>query len=289
VRILSADGLPLDAAEVKVWSVIGNGSYPTALLADDFTNADGVFTFAWGGAGNPHNSYDFLRLIKVYKDGYIARAKYVSIFDADIARLVNGSDTLTLTLQLNEVAPVSSFADVPTDYFAWHFIEQLYAAGITGGCSTTPLQYCPDQVVTRAQMAVFIERGLKGTAYTPPAVPPTFGDTSAHWARNWIEALAFDGVTGGCGDGNYCPDVSVNRAQMAIFLLRAIHGPAYMPAPATGTVFLDVPTDHWASAWIEQLAADGITSGCGGGNYCPDTPVTRAQMSIFLVKAFALP
>jgi hypothetical protein len=76
---------------------------------------------------------------------------------------------------------------------------------------------------------------------------------------------------------------------MAIFLLRAIHGPAYMPAPATGTVFMDVPTDHWASAWIEQLAADGITSGCGGGNYCPDTPVTRAQMSIFLVKAFALP
>ena len=33
--------------------------------------------------------------------------------------------------------------------------------------------------------------------------------------------------------------------------------------------FLDVPTDHWAAPWIEQLAAEGITSGCGGGNYCP--------------------
>jgi hypothetical protein len=80
----------------------------------------------------------------------------------------------------------------------------------------------------------------------------------------------------------------VSRAEMAIFLLRAEHGSGYTPPAATG-VFTDVPTSYWAAAWIEQLAAEGITGGCGGSNYCPDQPVTRAQMSIFLVRTFNLP
>jgi hypothetical protein len=50
-----------------------------------------------------------------------------------------------------------------------------------------------------------------------------------------------------------------------------------------------VPTSYWAAPWIEQLYTEGITGGCGGGNYCPDQPVTRAQMAIFLVRTFGLP
>jgi hypothetical protein len=77
---------------------------------------------------------------------------------------------------------------------------------------------------------------------------------------------------------------------MAIFLLKAKYGASYSP-PAVGssTGFGDVPTDHWAAKWIKQLAAEGITGGCGSGNYCPDTAVTRAQMAVFLVKTFDLP
>ena len=75
---------------------------------------------------------------------------------------------------------------------------------------------------------------------------------------------------------------------MAVFLLRAKHGSAYSPPAASG-VFGDVPTDHWAAPWIEQLAAEGITAGCGSGNYCPATPVTRDQMAVFLVRTFNLP
>jgi hypothetical protein len=77
---------------------------------------------------------------------------------------------------------------------------------------------------------------------------------------------------------------------MAIFLLRAEHGSEYAP-PDIGesTGFDDVPTSHWAAPWIKQLAAEGITSGCGGSNYCPDQSVTRAQMATFLVRTFGLP
>ena len=293
IRVVSADGSPVETVQVKIWSVVGGSPYQTQLMVDGSTNAVGELSFAWGGLSNPHNSYDFLRLIKVYKEGYVASAKYVSIFDADMAKLINGSNFLDIKIQVSPVdtstPSESTFADVSVDDFAWSSIEQLYAAGITDGCSLSPLLYCPDQIVTRAQMAVFLERGMKGASFSPLAKQASFGDTTNHWARYWIEVLAFDGVTSGCGNGNYCPDSPVTRAQMALFLLRARYGADYMPPPPSGLMFQDVPSNYWAAAWIEQFSEEGITSGCGNGNYCPDAPVTRAQMAVFLAKSFNFP
>jgi hypothetical protein len=76
---------------------------------------------------------------------------------------------------------------------------------------------------------------------------------------------------------------------MAVFLLRAKHGAGYTPPPATGTVFGDVPASDPFAPSIEQLALEGIAAGCGGGNYCPTQAVTRAEMAIFLIRAFGLP
>jgi hypothetical protein len=59
------------------------------------------------------------------------------------------------------------------------------------------------------------------------------------------------------------------------------------PAPGTAT-FGDVPTSHPFFQFIEALAASGVTGGCGGGNYCPNNPVTRGQMAVFLAKALGL-
>ena len=73
-----------------------------------------------------------------------------------------------------------------------------------------------------------------------------------------------------------------------VFLLLAKYSKDYDPPDPAG-IFPDVPTTHWAAAWIEKLAADGITAGCGGGMYCPEQMVTRAQMAVFLVKTFELP
>jgi hypothetical protein len=184
----------------------------------------------------------------------------------------------------------ATFADVSPSHWAWMYIESLYLADITGGCGMSPLIYCPDDTVTRAQMAVFLEKGIQGTAFAPPIVPITFNDTSGNWAQYWIESLKSDGATGGCGNGNYCPNDSVTRAQMAVFLLKSKYGSGYTP-PAIGssTGFTDVPVTHWAAAWIKQLAAEGITSGCGAGIYCPDSSVTRAQMAVFLLRTFNLP
>jgi photosystem II stability/assembly factor-like uncharacterized protein len=187
----------------------------------------------------------------------------------------------------------ATFDDIDASHWAWPYIERLFEAGITGGCSNSPLRYCPDTPVTRAEMAVFLERGIRGPAFHPPSpgsdtgfadVPPN------QWAAAWIRQLAVDGVTGGCGAGMYCPDAPVTRAEMAVFLLRARYAASYEPPPAgSGTGFVDVPPDYWAAAWIRQLVTEGITAGCGSGTYCPEAPVTRAQMAVFLVKTFGLP
>jgi S-layer family protein/WD40 repeat protein len=187
----------------------------------------------------------------------------------------------------------STFGDVPTTHMFWSYIEAFYRSGITTGCSQSPVLYCPDGMVTRAQMAVFLERGIHGSTYNPPAVGGStgFGDVPInYWSAAWIKQLAAEGITGGCGNGNYCPENSVTRAQMAVFLLRSKYGVFYNP-PAVGgnTGFDDVSPGYWAAAWIKQLVAEGITAGCGNGNYCPEAPVTRAQMAVFLVRAFNLP
>ena len=191
------------------------------------------------------------------------------------------------------IVKVPTFADVPDTYWAWGYIERLYNAGITSGCSVSPLNYCPTTVVTRDQMAVFLLRGKYGDTYVPPAASGVFQDVpSNYWAAAWIEQLAADGITSGCSitPKLYCPSSSVTRDQMAVFLLGAKYGNAYVPPAASG-VFQDVPSNYWAAAWIEQLAAEGITSGCSAipKLYCPDMPVTRDQMAVFLVRTFNLP
>jgi hypothetical protein len=106
-----------------------------------------------------------------------------------------------------------------------------------------------------------------------------------HPFHDFVEKIFREGITAGCGAGLFCPGQMVTRSQMAIFLLRGIHGGSYVPPAATGTRFTDVPADGFGAAFIEQLAADGITAGCEAAEFCPDAPVMRAQMAVFLLRA----
>lgn len=185
---------------------------------------------------------------------------------------------------------VQVFTDVPASDTLFRFIQGLYSAEVTAGCSGT--SYCPGDIVTREQMAVFLERGARGALFTPPAATGIFADVpTGTFFAPFIEQLYNDGVTAGCATSplRYCPGSQVTRDQMAIFLLRAKYGPSYTPPPATGAVFNDVPANAFGAAFIERLAAEGISTGCGGGNYCPGSPVTRAQMAVFLVRTFSFP
>jgi CSLREA domain-containing protein len=98
-----------------------------------------------------------------------------------------------------------------------------------------------------------------------------------------VEKVFRAGITAGCGAGAFCVTNAVTRAQMAVFLLKAKYGSSHVPPNCTG-LFEDVPCPSSFADWIEELSTEGITAGCGGDNYCPDNPVRRDQMAVFLLK-----
>jgi hypothetical protein len=192
-----------------------------------------------------------------------------------------------------EAAAGGSFSDVPPGHPLAPWIAALARAGITGGCASSPPAFCPEGPVTRAQMAVFVLRGLHGAGYTPPPPSGLLADVPAGSPfAAWIERFLADGLTSGCGvdPPRYCPDQPVSRGEAAVFLLRAKHGAGYRPPDATG-LFTDVAPEHPFAAWIEALAAEGITAGCASQppRFCPARPITRGEMAVYLVRTFGLP
>ncbi len=113
---------------------------------------------------------------------------------------------------------------------------------------------------------------------TFPDVPPS--NPFFHYVQTIFQL----GITSGCAGGNYCPSNPVTRAQMAVFLLKALEGASYVPPACTVATFTDVPCSNPFAPWIYELAARNITGGCGGSNFCPGNTVTRKQMAPFLMK-----
>ncbi|GBC84707.1 Cell wall-associated protease [bacterium HR11] len=219
----------------------------------------------------------------------------------------------------------TSIADVASgvDYY----VQRLISNQITGGCGTeasvygadlngdgdmTDLVYCPLADINRAQMAIFISRAVLGT--DPPAVgsgpggswdctdglPNQFTDVpdGVFYCRHvhWMWA---NNIAGGCTATTYCPLDPVNRAQMAIFISRAVLGtdpPAVGSGPGGSwdctdglpNQFTDVPDGVFYCPHVHWMWANNITGGCTATTYCPLAPVNRAQMAIFLQRAFAL-
>jgi len=190
----------------------------------------------------------------------------------------------------------TSFYDVPGNYVFWRFIEGFYSQGITTGCGASPLSYCPENSVTRAEMAVFLLRAMHGGAYQPPPLSGIFADvpvTGKEWMQPWVEEFYREGMTTGCGANplQYCPEAHTTRAEMSVFVLRSTHGPAYQP-PATTGIFSDLPVvgKEWMQAWVEEYYREAITTGCAANplRYCPENSVTRAEMAVFVSRAYSI-
>ncbi len=101
----------------------------------------------------------------------------------------------------------------------------------------------------------------------------------------FVETILHKAVTGGCTTSAYCPVASTTREQMAVFALASKEGSGYSPAACgAAPMFADVPASSPFCRWIEELARRGVVSGCGGGNYCPRSAVTREEMAIFALR-----
>ena len=213
-----------------------------------------------------------------------------------------------------------SFTDVPRSQPFYKKIETLLHNNITAGCTATT--YCPSDPVARSQMAIFIAKGIAGTAALVPSsgtVGAQHYDCSAGGVSLFTDVMltdifckhvhyiAAENVTLGCATGQYCPTDTVTRLQMASFIAKAVVAPqggpgvptTYGPDPVTGLSyscemgapnihFTDVPATDTFCKHVHYLWAKGIISGCGATTYCPADAVTRDAMAKFLSNAFQL-
>ena len=161
-------------------------------------------------------------------------------------------------------------------------IESIAAQRITLGCNPPANdRFCPEEPVTRGQMAAFLVRAF-GLDRSGPAV---FRDTGGSGFGDEIAAVRAAGIARGCNpptNDRYCPDEPVTRGQMAAFLTRALDLDPSHPAPfvdAGNTVF---------SGDIAAIARAGITVGCNppvNDRFCPEDAVTRGEMASLLMRS----
>ncbi|HEX2153013.1 MAG TPA: GerMN domain-containing protein [Acidimicrobiia bacterium] len=184
-----------------------------------------------------------------------------------------------------ELPPGGTFVDDDGNIHEGN-IEAIAAEAITRGCNPPENdRYCPDQPVTRGQMAAFLNRALtldaSGTDH--------FVDDDDSVFEQDIDALAAAGVTRGCNppdNDEFCPNEFVTRGQMAAFLVR---GFGYTDSGG-GDLFVD-DDDSIFEGDIDRLGTAGVTQGCNppaNDRYCPSDLVRRDQMASFLARALEL-
>ena len=164
-------------------------------------------------------------------------------------------------------------------------IDALGGTGLFDGTLCDDGRFCPKDPIKRSTMAVWLIRALADED-PPPAQDSRFTDVPAgRWWVDHVELLAQVGITAGCGTEppRYCPESPVTRAEMATFLTRAFN---LQPGQPAGFADVDEGSSH--AAGINAIAVAGITDGCSTEplRYCPESPVTRAEMATFLSRAF---
>lgn len=206
-----------------------------------------------------------------------------------MAANTTGADLVGSLTIGGQVVPITErqtatiFTDV-SDPSAYYFdgANLMYARGITNGCLASPLMFCPDQNLTRGQMAVFLVRSVLGGdnfTYSPTPyftdVPPTYP------FFQWIQKLKELQITNGCTPTTYCPDNTVTRGQTAAFIIRARYGPTATFSYPSTPYFADVPSTDPFFSYIQKMAQVGITNGCSATDFCPNDVLTRGQIAVF--------
>jgi hypothetical protein len=146
--------------------------------------------------------------------------------------------------------------------------------------------------MSRAEAAVFVERGIKDLSFFPedPTVQ-IFDDVPLDsWAAKWVTVLWEDGYTAGCSitPPLYCPWQGNTRAEGSVFFLKMLYGSDFMPEQPTVQRFADVPLDMWYAKWVHAADDAGLLLPCETSPelmFCPDTPLTRDWSAYMMVQA----
>jgi hypothetical protein len=291
-----AMGEPGDAgADTQIWSKIKtNGG--TLYIDEHARDAERPVRFVDcdlgrvdvnDSGGAEHSEYDFIRCGLEPSDFDLSSARPDSVFrvqrsNGTAYRLMGNGAVTSINPFYNGSVPGTGFSDTNGHVFE-AAIDWLAAKGITNGCNPpSNSRFCPNDYVTRGQMAAFLVRAL---GYSSAGSGNYFNDTNGHIFEAAIDKLRTAGVTQGCNSSGtrFCPDRRVTRGEMAAFLVRAFG----YSAGGNTNYFVD-DNGHVFESVINRLRAAGVTLGCNppsNNRFCPDNYVTRGQMAAFLKRA----
>ena len=228
-------------------------------------NASGDWVSVYNGAGE--------RVVKF-------AAKF-TVLRREMARYVAEANVMAKGWSLPTCTQV--FNDVPCSDSDARHINLAYARGITGGCSTDTLTYCPDSPLNRAQMAVFLVKAYKPDGFTPPPCQGTFTDVSCSGAYStfapWIEQLYRDGVTGGCSGSplQFCPGNNVGEWEMLVWLAKA---PGATPGVPFWNAYHPVPRGSIYTLRDDQNRI--VTEMAGGSSGSSTATLSVTRDNVFL-------
>ena len=108
-------------------------------------------------------------------------------------------------------------------------------------------------------------------------------DANAEYAEI-IEYISQMGYMVGDANGNFNPDKTVTRAEMAVILCNMLGETENLTAG--GSVFTDVPANHWANPYVVKAAELGLVTGYGDGRFGPADVITYEQALTMLINAY---
>ena len=298
--VLTADTLPSDSMSVVASSVYAENAPIGALDVDSAVITDGAPDTVTGTVINDgsSNAVDVKVYALVFDGATLLDAGTSNTIGTLLPGGVGGSYTINLTRdvsaddELYMVARTTGSFGTTNLFTSWNnFFGDLVLSsftaeiawmadqGITTGCGDGT-SFCPKDDVSRANMAVFLDRALD-LVDAPTQGFTDLGGLSASVVQS-INNIAAAGITGGCDDTpkRYCPSSPVTRGQMSKFI---VVGYGLTPTPGAG-IFTD-DSGHFSEPYNNAMAAEGITTGCTATTFCPNNPVLREQMAVFIFRA----
>ncbi len=299
--------VPLEGSDGRIYGLAGSDNYGAPTLAYAIDLGTQVNQIA-PSSGPAFDTADIHLVGAHFQDGATVAVGGTPATGVSVSSDTDASATVPVLFPgtLNDVVltnPDASsgtlkngwfadFLDVPQDDPIHAYVESVVRNHVAAGFGSGV--YGRDDAVTRSQMAVYLVKGGVGPGTIPASCANGYIDVPCpSLYADWITELGKQQITSGCQTfpPAYCPDAPVTRAQMAVLLLKTVHGSNYTP-PACQGIFGDVACPGgFAADWIEDLYNSGVTAGCSAAPllYCPDGPVSRGQMAVFVVRAFGLP
>jgi hypothetical protein len=228
-----------------------------------------------------------LTVIEVTAGGHVVSNPIGGLGLSATGPIVHVPDSEEMTINVEVRNNRSTQATISKLSAAFYDAEGILAIGVIEPEVTIPAfgaaQF--DVVAVGPGTPTSVRLGLTAATWAGPLVSWNnwFHDVGTSSFESDIAWIAEAGITKGCASFRYCPAAGVTRAQMASFLVRA-----FTPTAVIATDYFTDDETSTHEADINWLAAASLTTGCGGGRYCPDAGVTRAQMASFLARALEL-